>query len=221
MERYFALPLWRPPNADSGPPTPPSSEPPLTANGNLVPPTPCFLDEDDDDSDKEETPSPEEEGQLLKAVLRNLTHNGADEEEPSREEFGELFYPYVRGKLSVLLGLGLSHREAANWTNSHHRISDALAQGNKYFAGDARKCRLLARMYPLLRVYMKSAGSWRAAAWLNRFLSRRAGTASLDEALAHMAKTFHKLHPKLFDEEAPPAKVSKDDPPNDRDALEK
>ena len=85
------------------------------------------------------------------------------------------------------------------------------------FAADVKKQRLLARVYPFLRVYLASGESWRAADWLNRFLRDRPGEASLEETLAHLARIFEKFRRNVYDEEAYAAGFEHRFPLGDRD----
>lgn len=143
-----------------------------------------------------------EDGHPQATYIRSARPSARDIELGVQPAPRQIFYPFLRGKLCVLLGMGLSHDEAANWAESHSPVIDALVEQDQPFADELKKCRAMSRLYPFLRIYLTSGESWRATEWLEAYLRRRQGEIENGEMLAHLAWSFEKFRPNLYSAEA-------------------
>lgn len=156
--------------------------------GGFPPSAPIFLTKSG-----EVTTLREEAATIIQSARRRPVGPG----ESVQPELLEFFYPFMRGKLCVLLAVGLSDEETANWAEHEAIIITKMREQDTPFAADLATCKAVARLYPLLRVYMTSAESWRAAEWLGGYLQARQGKCGVDEMLAYMARRFAKIRPSL------------------------
>jgi hypothetical protein len=101
----------------------------------------------------------------------------------------------AKGRVLGLMAYGLSLRQAAAQLGIHHTTLLAAMKRDEEFAGQASEARLDAMAQPLITIVQASRRSWRAAAWLARFLedraARQAGASSAAGALtaAHEASS--------------------------------
>ena len=123
------------------------------------------------------------------------------EQPPRRVEKRPDIGPYLEGKLSLVLALGLSQREAEYWVDHSQSTISRLVRLDENFAEEIHRDTQLVR-HPLLRVYMASYKSWRASKGPLRFLKARTGEASVADLLAEFPRLFQKLRPTLFNDEA-------------------
>jgi len=79
----------------------------------------------------------------------------------------------AKGRLLGLLSYGLSFRQAAAQLGVHHQTLLNVMKRDEQFAQQVAEARLDAISQPLLTVVHASRTSWRAAAWLARFLEER------------------------------------------------
>jgi hypothetical protein len=138
----------------------------------------------------------------LRAALRRakgVAHISDSPLEPGEQP--GIFYPFLRGKLAVLLALGLSRQEAAVWAESEDVIISLLIERDEAFAAEVAKGKVFARMYPFIRIYMTSANSWRASDFLGAYLHGREGTADRETMLAYLPKIFDKFRFALYEDE--------------------
>jgi hypothetical protein len=83
----------------------------------------------------------------------------------------------AKGRLLGLMSYGLSFRQAAAQLGVHHQTLFNALKRDEEFAQQVSEARLDAISQPLLTVVQASRTSWRAAAWLTKFLEdRRAST---------------------------------------------
>jgi hypothetical protein len=79
----------------------------------------------------------------------------------------------AKGKLLGLMSYGLSFRQAAAQLGVHHQTLLNAMKRDEEFAAQVSEARLSAISQPLLTVIQASRTSWRAAAWLAKFLDDR------------------------------------------------
>jgi predicted DNA-binding protein (UPF0251 family) len=79
----------------------------------------------------------------------------------------------AKGRLLGLMSYGLSFRQAAAQLGVHHQTLLNAMKRDEEFAQQVSEARLDAISQPLLTVVQASRTSWRAAAWLARFLEDR------------------------------------------------
>ena len=79
----------------------------------------------------------------------------------------------AKGRLLGLMSYGLSFRQAAAQLGVHHQTLLNLLKRDEEFAQQVSEARLDAVSQPLLTVVQASRTSWRAAAWLAKFLEDR------------------------------------------------
>jgi hypothetical protein len=79
----------------------------------------------------------------------------------------------AKGRLLGLMSYGLSFRQAAAQLGVHHQTLLNLMKRDPEFAQQVSEARLDAISQPLLTIVQASRTSWRAAAWLARFLEER------------------------------------------------
>jgi hypothetical protein len=79
----------------------------------------------------------------------------------------------AKGRLLGLMSFGLSFRQAAAQLGVHHQTLLNAMKRDEQFAQQVSEARLDAISQPLLTVVQASRTSWRAAAWLAKFLEDR------------------------------------------------
>lgn len=79
----------------------------------------------------------------------------------------------AKGRILGLMAYGLSLRQAAAQLSIHHTTLLAAMKRDEEFAEQVSEARLDAISQPLLTVIQASRRSWRAAAWLAKFLDDR------------------------------------------------
>jgi hypothetical protein len=79
----------------------------------------------------------------------------------------------AKGRLLGLMSYGLSFRQAAAQLGVHHQTLLNAMKRDEEFAQQVSEARLDAISQPLLTVVQASRTSWRAAAWLAKFLDDR------------------------------------------------
>jgi hypothetical protein len=79
----------------------------------------------------------------------------------------------AKGHLLGLMSYGLSFRQAAARLGVHHQTLLNAMKRDEQFAQQVAEARLDAISQPLMTVVKASRTSWRAAAWLAKFLNDR------------------------------------------------
>ena len=79
----------------------------------------------------------------------------------------------AKGRILGLMAYGLSLRQAASQLGLHHTTLVAAMKRDEEFADQVSESRLDAMSQPLITVVQASRRSWRAAAWLAKFLEER------------------------------------------------
>jgi hypothetical protein len=88
----------------------------------------------------------------------------------------------AKGRVLGLLAYGLSLRQAAAQLGLHHTTILAALKRDEEFAEQVAQARLDAIAQPLITVVQASRRSWRAAAWLAKFLDNRNNKPAPSEA---------------------------------------
>lgn len=92
---------------------------------------------------------------------------------PVRRGRPPLLDDLAKGRLLGLIAYGLSFRQAAAQLGIHHATILNLMKRDEQFAHQVAEARLDAISQPLITVIRASRTSWRAAAWLAKFLEDR------------------------------------------------
>ena len=79
----------------------------------------------------------------------------------------------AKGRLLGMMAYGLSFRQAAAQLGVHHQTILNTLKRDEEFAQQVAEARLDAISQPLITVIHASRTSWRAAAWLAKFLEER------------------------------------------------